>query len=197
MYRKDKKTEFFTTKAKEEGYPARSVYKLKEIDKKYQLFKKGDSVLDLGSAPGSWLIYIANKIGDQGKVVGVDMENVKIPLKDNIVFIKKDIIDFMSSNLKKSKQKYQAVVSDLAPATSGIKSVDSGRSLELCELAFEIAETVLLPGGNFACKIFEGESTNDFFKEVEKKFKVAKRFKPEATLKGSKELYIIGKGFKK
>lgn len=197
MYRNDKKIDFFTRKAEEEGYPARSVYKLKEINEKYNLFKKGDSVLDLGCSPGSWLIYIANKIGDRGKIVGVDIENVKIPLKDNIVFIKKDIIDFINSNLKESEQNYQAIVSDLAPKTTGIKSVDAGRSLELCERALEIAGAILLPDGNFTCKIFEGESVNDFFKKVESKFKLAKRFKPEATIKGSKEFYIIGKGFKK
>jgi len=196
MYRKNKRDEFFTREAKKEGYPARSVYKLKEIDEKYHLFKNGDNVLDLGCAPGSWLIYVANKIGNKGKVVGVDIKDIKIPLKENIIFIKKDVMDFEKSETRELNQEYQAVISDLAPSTSGIESVDTGKSLELCEKAFDIAKKVLVPGGNFVCKIFEGEFTNDFFKEVEKSFKFTKRFRPKAVTKRSKEFYIIGKGFK-
>ncbi len=195
MYRKNKINEFYTRKAKEEGYPARSVYKLKEIDEKHHLFNKRDNVLDFGCAPGSWLLYVASKIGTQGKVVGIDIKDIKILLKENIVFIKKDIMDFEKLGMMESNQKYQAVISDLAPSTSGIESVDTGRSLELCEKAFDIAKKVLAPGGNFVCKIFEGEFTNDFFKEVEKSFKFTKRFRPKAVIKRSKEFYIIGKGF--
>ena len=196
MYRKNKKDEFFSRKARIEGYPARSVYKLKEIDEKYNLFKKGDKVLDLGCAPGSWLLYVVDKIGGQGKVVGVDIKDIKIPPKENVIFIKKDIMDFGESEATELNQKYQAVISDLAPSTSGIESVDTGRSLELCEKAFSIAKKVLAAGGNFVCKIFEGESTNDFFKEVEKSFKFTKRFRPKAVIKRSKEFYIVGKVFK-
>jgi 23S rRNA (uridine2552-2'-O)-methyltransferase len=196
MYRKNKINEFFTRKARKEGYPARSVYKLQEIDEKYHLFKNGDKVLDLGCAPGSWLIYVANKIGSQGKVVGVDIKDIKIPPRENIIFIKKDVMDFEKSGAKELNQKYQAVISDLAPSTSGIESVDTGKSLELCEKAFDIAKKVLAPGGNFVCKIFEGELTNDFFKEVEKSFKFTKRFRPKAVIKRSKEFYVVGKSFK-
>ena len=196
MYRKNKRDEFFTREAKREGYPARSVYKLKEIDEKYHLFKKMGKVLDLGCAPGSWLIYVANKIGNKGKVVGVDIKDIKIPLKENIIFIKKDVMDFEKSETRELNQEYQAVISDLAPSTSGIEFVDAGKSLELSEKAFDIAKMVLVFGGNFVCKIFEGELTNDFFKEVEKSFKFTKRFRPKAVIKRSKEFYIVGKGFK-
>lgn len=196
MYRKNKINEFFTTKAQEEGYPARSVYKLKEIDEKHHLFKKGDKVLDLGCAPGSWLIYVANKIGNQGKVIGIDIKDIKIRLRENVIFIKKDIMDFEKSGVKELSQKYEAVISDLAPSTSGIKSIDAAKSLELCEKAFDIAKIVLVLGGNFVCKIFEGESTNNFFKEVEKSFKSTKRFRPKAVIKRSKEFYVVGNGFK-
>lgn len=196
MYRKNKINEFFTMKAREEGYPARSVYKLKEIDEKYHLFKKGDKVLDLGCAPGSWLIYVANKIGNQGKVIGIDIKDIKIPLKENVIFIKKDIMNFEKSGAEELNQKYEAVISDLAPSTSGIGSVDAAKSLELCEKAFDIAKIVLAFGGSFVCKIFEGESANNFFKEIEKNFKFAKRFRPKAITKRSKEFYIVGNGFK-
>jgi len=196
MYRKNKINEFFTRKAKEEGYPARSVYKLKEIDEKYHLFKKGDKVLDLGCAPGSWLFYVANKIGIKGKVVGIDIKDIKIPPKENIIFIKKDVMDFEKSEARELSQKYQAVISDLAPSTSGIELVDTAKSLELCGKALDIARRVLAPSGNFVCKIFEGGLTNDFFKEVETSFKFTKRFRPKAVIKRSKEFYIIGKGFR-
>jgi len=193
MYRKDEKEDFYTRLAKKEGYPARSVYKLKEIDEKYKIFKKGEKVLDLGCSPGSWLIYISQKVGDKGMVVGIDMESVKIVDKPNILFIKKDIFDLKELDFK---EKFQAVVSDLAPKTSGLKSLDAGRSLELSEKSFEIAKSVLLPDGNFVCKLFESESSDGFFKKVKRYFDSVKRFKPKAVVRGSKEFYIIAKGFK-
>jgi len=196
MYRKNRQEEFFTKKARQEGYPARSVYKLKEIDEKYYLFKKGDNVLDLGCAPGSWLLYVSSKIGSQGKVVGIDIQDIKIPPKNNIVFIKKDIIDIKNARIKELNEKYEVVISDLAPATSGVKFTDAEKSLKFCEKALGIAKMVLLPNGNFVCKIFEGEQTNNFFKKIEENFKFTKRFRPKAVIKGSKEIYIIGKGFK-
>jgi len=196
MYRKDKKDEFFTKKAQKEGYPARSVYKLQEIDKKYRIFKKGDRVLDLGCAPGSWLLYISKKVGSRGRVIGVDIEDVKIKKRENMIFIKKDVMDLEDSDLKKSFEQFQVVVSDLAPSVSGIKSRDVGKSLELCEKALDLAKKVLSSKGVFICKIFEGESTNEFFQKVKNNFAFVKRFRPKAVLKRSKEVYIVARGFK-
>ena len=195
MYRKDRKNEFYTERAKKEGYPARAVYKLKEIDEKYKIIKKGDRVLDLGCAPCSWLLYISQKIGEKGRVLGIDIEEIKIPVKENMVFLKEDIMN-LDLSLKELKDKYNVVVSDLAPKTSGIKSLDSRKSLELSEKAFELARKVLSKGGNFICKIFEGEFSDDFFKKVAKDFKSSKRFRPKSVIKGSKEFYIIAEGFK-
>jgi 23S rRNA (uridine2552-2'-O)-methyltransferase len=246
MYRKDRKKEFYTTLAKKEGYPARSVYKLKEIDERYKIIKKNSRVLDLGCAPGSWLLYISQKVGNKGKVIGVDIEEIKIPQKANIVFIKRSafdlerpevdelrssspfanarIVDEAKASSSPSprfwrgsvvdeakassppssrpwrdlvfKDKFEVVVSDLSPKTSGIKFLDTGKSLELAEKSFEIAKSVLLPGGNFVCKIFEGESSDAFFKKVKNCFDFAKRFKPKAVIRKSKEFYIIGMGFR-
>jgi len=194
MYRKDRQNEFYTRLAKEENYPARSVYKLKEMDEKYHIVKQGDQVLDLGCAPGSWLLYLSQKVGSKGKVIGVDIEEVKISEKTNIVFIKKNILDLKESDFK---NKFEAVVSDLAPKTSGIKSLDSGRSMELAEKSFEIAESVLVPGGNFVCKIFEGEENDEFLRRVGDSFAFTKRFKPKAVIKKSKEFYVIAKDYTK
>ena len=193
MYRKDKKEEFFTSLARKEGYPARSVYKLKEIDEKYKIIKKGDRILDLGSAPGSWLLYISKKVGDKGEVLGVDIEEIKITPKANISFIKKSVFDLKESDFK---NKFKAVLSDLSPKTSGIKFLDAGRSLEMAEKSFEIAKSALLVGGNFVCKVFRNELSDEFFKKVENCFDFAKRFRPKAVIKKSKEFYIIGKGFR-
>ncbi|OGZ64460.1 MAG: hypothetical protein A2998_01975 [Candidatus Staskawiczbacteria bacterium RIFCSPLOWO2_01_FULL_37_25b] len=194
MYRKGREREFYTELAKKQNYPARSVFKLKEIDKKYKIFKNGQRVLDLGSAPGSWLLYISEKIGNSGIVVGVDTEEINIPLKNNVVFIKKSVFDLEKPDLE--GEGFDAVVSDMAPKTSGIAFADAGKSLELVEKAFEIAELFLKPGGSFVCKIFDSSSTADFFKKFEKHFDFSKRFRPEAVMKQSKELYIIGTGFK-
>ena len=192
MYRKNHKDEFYTIKAKKERYPARSVYKLQEIDEKFKIFKKEDNVLDLGSAPGSWLLYILKKVGEKGKVFGVDIEDIKIPKKTNIIFIKKDIADLKESDFG---GKFQVVVADLAPKTTGIKSLDVERSLNLSKKALEIAKRILVLGGNFVCKVFEGEGVDEFFKKVATNFGTTKRFRPKAVIKGSKEFYIVAKGF--
>ena len=193
MYRKDKKDEFYTRKAKQEGYPARSVYKLKEIDEKYKIFKESDKVLDLGCAPGSWLKYIVEKVGDKGLVIGVDSVGLKIPLAINIIFIQKSIFDLAAADI--GSQKFQAVVSDLSPSTTGIKLADEVRSLELCEKALELAIKFLQPNGNFVCKVFESDMLNVFFKQVKENFRLVKRFRPMAVLRTSREIYIIGKNF--
>lgn len=180
-------------RAQKEGYPARSVYKLKEINEKYKIMKKGDTVLDLGSAPGSWLLYVSEIVGDKGKVVGIDKSELKINFPKNTVFLQKDIMDLKGQDLK--IKKYNSVISDMAPSTSGIKIVDIGRSLGLCEKALEIAVIFLRPKGNFVCKIFEGDNVQDFFFETKKFFKSVKIFRSVATSKRSKEIYIVAQGF--
>jgi len=229
MYRKSKKEEFYTRRAKEEGYPARSVYKLKEIDDKYKIFKQGDRVLDLGCAPGSWMLYIAQKIGKKGEVVGVDTDDLKIVKEENMIFIQKDVAAFLKGikvlrakragsslrakrgikvlrakragsylkveKLTGSQKQFDVIVSDLAPKTTGIKSADAINSIVLADKALAIAKLTLKHGGDFVCKIFEGELSDRFFKEVKKNFKFIKRFRPKAVSKESREIYIIGMGF--
>jgi 23S rRNA (uridine2552-2'-O)-methyltransferase len=184
------KKDFYTKKAKEENYPARSVYKLKEINEKYRIFKYGDKVLDLGCAPGSWMLYIARNVGDRGRVVGLDIDNIKINLPKNAEFIKGDIMKIKIDGM------FDVIVSDLAPSTSGIGFADVEGSLLLCERSFEITKEVLKSGGNFLCKMFEGEGTDEFFKKAKQYFKFIKIFRPKATRKGSREIYIVAMGFK-
>lgn len=197
MYRKDKKEEFYTKKAKTEGYPARSVYKLIEIDRKFKLFKRNDKILDLGCAPGSWLIYLSRKIDHRGKVIGIDTSDISVDLKDNMEFIKKDIFEFKKEDLNKYSRYFDAVVSDAAPATTGIKDVDIARSLEIVEIAWVIAKRSLKPKGNFLCKIFEGQGTDDFIKKIRLYFQFVKLFRPQAVSKYSREIYLVARNYLK
>jgi len=184
------KKDFYTKKAKEENYPARSVYKLKEINEKYRIFKHGDKVLDLGCAPGSWMLYIAQEVGDKGRVVGADITDIKIELPKNAEFIKGDIMEIEVGGI------FDVIVSDLAPHTTGIKFIDVEKSLELNYQVMEIVRKNLVSGGNFLCKMFEGEGTDEFFKKTKQYFKFIKIFRPKATRKGSREMYIVAMGFK-
>lgn len=193
MYRKDNKTEYYTVKANREGYPARSVYKLKDIDEKCRLFKKGDRVLDLGAAPGSWMQYVATMVGGKGLVQGIDIQDLEIPLLPNMRFLKKDMRELDPSHLGRGE--YDAVISDAAPFTSGVPSMDAGKSFELASKAFEIACSTLKPRGDFIAKLFDGEYTGNFCKEIQKSFSSVKRYRPKATTKQSRELYIIARNF--
>jgi len=184
-------TDAFSKRARKENYPARSIYKLQEINQKYKIIKTGDWVLDLGCAPGSWLIYLSREVNYSGKVVGVDTNDLKIELPQNVFFIKEDITGFVPP----SGEKFDVVVSDLAAHTTGVEFSDIENTLELCYRALEIAKKVLIKGGNFLCKVFEGEGTEDFFKEVKKSFEFTKRSKPKASRKQSREMYIFGTGF--
>jgi 23S rRNA (uridine2552-2'-O)-methyltransferase len=196
MYRKDRQKEHYTEKAHKEGYPARSIYKLKEINEKFKVIKPGDIVLDLGCVPGSWLIYCSDVVGFKGKVLGIDIDELIIPLPKNCIFLKEDIFDLKSSKLKEYFKGYDVVASDMAPSTSGVPFVDAGRSLELSQRAFEISLDVLKPGGNFICKVFESHEANQFIKEVGKHFEFLKHARPKAVFKKSKEFYIVAKGLK-
>ncbi len=192
--RRDPWQDHYSRRAKKDRYPARSVYKLEEIQQKHSLIKKGDKVLDLGCSPGSWLLYAAKLTGDKGRVIGIDLKPVKIQVAPNIEVITGDVFEIKAESLGND---FNVVLSDMAPATTGHKAVDSARSTGLCEAALAIAERVLLPGGSFVCKIFQGPDFNQFLDSVRTGFKSQKIFKPRSSRKASKEIYIIGLGFKK
>jgi 23S rRNA (uridine2552-2'-O)-methyltransferase len=185
-----------TRRARAENYPARSVYKLEEIQKKFNVIQPGDQVLDLGCAPGSWMLYAARQVGRQGRVVGVDLKKIEIKLPENCVAVQKDILQLDSTAFFSEYANINVVLSDMAPATTGRKDVDAARSFDLCTMALTTAETLLRPSGHFVCKIFQGNEFNQFQKSVKLKFKTCKIFKPESCRKQSKEIYIIAKGKK-
>ncbi len=195
--KKNKWEDFYSRKAKKEHFPARSVYKLKEIQHKYKLINKGDRVLDLGCFPGSWLIYASDLAGQRGKVTGIDIKSVLIQVPSNVEFFKLDVFSLSDDKLfKGADNNFDVVLSDMAPATSGNKRVDSARSMELCWTALTIAENNLVPGGRFVCKIFQGEDFKNFENSVKQLFHKYKIFKPQSSRKSSKEIYIIGLGKK-
>jgi len=200
MKRSSKKSgnwsDHYTRQAKKDKFPARSVYKLQELQKKFRLLNRGYRVLDLGCAPGSWLKYAANVVGPTGRVIGVDLNPVSIDLPDHAVALVGDVFD-MDADLKAAiGSGFHAVISDMAPSTTGIKHVDTARSEALCESALAIADALLLPGGIFVCKIFQGADFNSVLKAVRPLFEKQKTFKPQSSRKASKEIFIVGLGKK-
>jgi 23S rRNA (uridine2552-2'-O)-methyltransferase len=186
----------YTRRAKQENYPARSVYKLEEIQNKFRVMKKNDTILDLGCAPGSWMVYAARQVGGRGRVWGIDLKQVQIDLPENVTAKAGDILELDPEDFLDQHTRFTVILSDMAPATTGRKDVDALRSFQLCEMALTVADEFLDQGGNFVCKIFQGNEFQAFQKNVKLKFKDCKIFKPDACRKQSKEIYIIAKGKK-
>ena len=186
----------YTRLARKEHYPARSVYKLQEIQKRYAIIRPGVRVLDLGCAPGSWLLYAANLAGPAGKVVGLDRLPVTVRLPHWVVVHAADVFALVADPLGFFGHEFEVVLSDMAPATTGSRGVDAARSFDLSQAALAIARRVLAPGGAFVCKIFQGEDFKQFTEAVTSSFRECRIFKPQSTRKASKEIYLIGKGKK-
>jgi 23S rRNA (uridine2552-2'-O)-methyltransferase len=185
-------------RAKKEHYLARAVYKLQEVQKKYKLMRRGDRVLDLGAAPGSWLQFVCQTIGQSGLAVGVDIKQVEHRFPKNVVTLEGDIFESeMVDQLIKNHAPFDVVLSDMAPVTSGIRVADSARSARLFEQALLIAGSTLRPQGHFLAKIFQGSEFHEVLSEVKKQFGWVKVVKPDASRKISKEIYILAMRFKK
>lgn len=195
-----KPQDYYFKQAKKEKYPARSVYKLKEIDEKFHIFNPGDLVLDLGCFPGSWMLYAQKAVQPNGKVLGIDLKPITI--SSEALFLQKDIfklkVEEIENVLKKNNlpNKFDVIISDLAPSTSGIKDVDSERSIELIKKAFSFIPPLLKKEGSFVCKAFEHCDVHFLVKKMSSYFEFSKMFKPKATRKRSKEIYIILSGWK-
>jgi len=179
----------FTLKAIDEGYRARSVYKLIFLNKKYNVIRSKDNVLDLGAWPGSWM-QVCLDIG--ASVIGVDIK--QITSMQGGKFILGDIYDLKILEKIKKYEKYDVVLSDLAPKTTGIN--DQELSFDLSEQALDITREVLKENGSFVCKMFQGPNFSGFLKELKKSFSFVKSVKPEASKKKSTEMYFVCKGYK-
>src|SRR4051794_38805382 len=185
----------FHQKAKKEGFLARAVFKLEEIDQQFKLFKPGQRILDLGCAPGSWLQYARSKVGPSGVLVGMD----RAPLRGDVGgarIVVGDVLTIDPKVLLGDLTAFDVVLSDMAPDTSGIRSADQARSEALFERALELATLMLAPGGSFVGKLFQGPEFKNLIEQVRSKFDVAKTAKPASSRQISIEQYVIGKGKK-
>jgi 23S rRNA (uridine2552-2'-O)-methyltransferase len=179
-------------RAKKEGFPARSVYKLDEIDRRVRLLRPGQRVLDLGCHPGSWLQYCARVVGQCGLVVGVDVRPMSLELPSHVHVLQMDVFDLQPADLHRVSPAFDVVLSDLAPATTGIPSADSARSALLFERAMGLAGDLLVPGGHFLGKIFQGSDFDAMVLSMKRMFRRVRGIRPHATRKESKEVYLLG-----
>lgn len=191
-------------KAKAEGYLARSAYKLLEIQERREVLRPGMAVLDLGCAPGSWLQVAAELVGEGGLVAGIDLSDVREPMPPWVVTMRGDftrqdaatllepVVAWRRDDLDRPAL-YDAVVSDMAPNTSG--AGDHFRSVRLCEAILERLPGVLRPGGSLVYKVFEGETYPDLVKRTASMFAHCRGLKPRATREVSTEMFVIATGY--
>lgn len=185
-------------RAKAENYPARSVYKLQEMDQKFHLLSPGMKVLDLGAAPGSWTLFAAKRVGQGGRVLALDIQTTDQEFPENVTFLVHDAFEDSPEllALMEPLMPFDFVMSDMAPRTTGHKFTDQARSLELCERARDVALRRLKPGGNFVAKIFEGPDAKGFQESLRPYFDKVRGFKPKSSRAESKETFILGLGFR-
>ncbi|MDF1643687.1 MAG: 23S rRNA (uridine(2552)-2'-O)-methyltransferase RlmE [Pseudomonadales bacterium] len=190
-------TDQYVQQAQRDGYRSRASYKLLEIQARDRLIKPGMSVIDLGSAPGGWCQVIADIVGIKGRVVAVDLLQMD-PVAD-VEFIQGDftedkILERMLALFENSRA--DLVVSDMAPNISGIKSSDTTKSIYLAELGLDLCERLLEPGGAFLVKVFQGEGFDQFLKDMKTVFIKVSTRKPKASRPKSREMYLLGTGYR-
>jgi len=194
---KEHHDDIFVQRAQKEGYRSRAVYKLMEINDKDQVLRRGMSVLDLGSAPGGWSQVAAKLVGEAGRVVASDI--LLMDALPDVVFVQGDFTeqetyDRIVASL--NDKPLDVVLSDMAPNMSGMPEVDQPRSMYLVELATELAERALVPGGAFITKVFQGEGFEPWFRQIRDRFDRVTTRKPSASRPRSREVYIVASGFK-
>ncbi|MFC7155912.1 SAM-dependent methyltransferase [Halomarina halobia] len=183
----------YYNRAKQQGYRSRAAYKLKQLNETAGLVGPGDTVVDLGAAPGGWLQVAAELAGD-GTVVGVDLQRIR-PL-DGVETVRGDMTDEEArERIREALDGREAdvVLSDMAPNVSGEYSLDHARSVHLARMAFETARELLAPGGDFVAKVFDGPDVRDLRRDVEREFDYVREVRPEASRKESSELYLVAK----
>jgi len=187
-------------KAKKAGYRARSAFKLLGIQEKFNLLKPGQTVVDLGSAPGSFLQVISKIIGKEGRAIGIDiqemnpLDEMNVILLQGNIYQEKELLAFFKA---KGYGDADVVTSDLAPKTSGIRDADAAKSTDLTHQAYVLASALLKDGGSFVGKVFQGEELNSLLEEMRPHFKKVTVFKPKAVRSTSREIYVVAMGFKK
>jgi 23S rRNA (uridine2552-2'-O)-methyltransferase len=181
----------FGHRARKEGYPARSIYKLQEIDRRLRLFRPGQRVLDLGAAPGSWSLYAAERVGAKGRVLGVDLQAITVAAPPTVRFTQLDLGTATPEELG-GPASFDVVMSDMAPRTSGQRHRDQYLSFELYMKALGLAESLLAPGGRFVAKIFQGPEFEEAKSATARALRDVRILKPEASRSESYEIFIAG-----
>lgn len=185
----------FVARARQEGYRSRAVYKLAEIDRRDRLFRPGMRVVDLGAAPGGWSQYAADRVGPSGRVVSSDLlaidpipgvEIVTGDFREEVVL--RQILDALGED------RADLVLSDIAPNLSGVDAVDQPRAIYLAELALDLAAGILKPNGAFLVKVFQGQGSDDFLRELRLRFRKVSIRKPQASRSRSREVYVLARG---
>lgn len=196
-----KEKDYYFEKAKKEKYPARSVYKLEEVQKKYRFLKSKQRVLDLGCHPGSWSIYASQVIGGKGRVVGVDLQPTDLPSQKGhaeIQWLCYDVYaDDLIDKLRKEWHGFHVLLSDMAPRTTGSQYADHQQSMRLVRRVIEIAGALLHENGTLYVKAFQGEDFPEVVRECKPLFQTVKVVKPDSSRKESREVFILGRGFKR
>ncbi len=185
-----------TRAAKAKGFPARSVFKLEEIDRRVRLLKQGQRVLDLGAAPGSWSLYAAGRVGDAGRVLAVDLSEITQPFPPNVEVVCGDALSLESDVLARYAP-YDVVLSDMAPNTSGSKVRDQALSFELFMRALEVAKTFGKPSSHFVVKIFMSGDFPQAKLSVTRAYERCQVIRPEATRTQSSEVFVVGMGLRR
>ena len=185
-------------KAKQENYPARSVYKLKEMNSRFHLLWPGMKILDLGAAPGSWSLGAAEKIGAKGLVLAADIKETLTVFPPNVRFMQEDVFNRSPEfeQVLQALAPFDLIMSDMAPNTTGSKFTDQTRSFNLCEEALDLASLYLKEGGNFIVKIFMGPDVQDYLMTMRRMFAKVQGFKPKSSRSESKEIFYLGLGYK-
>ena len=186
--------DYYFLKAKQENYPARSVYKLKEIDARFKILRSGLKILDLGAAPGSWTLYASQRVGPKGIVLACDLQEAECEFPENVQFHQENVFErspeFEAALLEKGP--FDIVMSDMAPQTTGTKFTDQARSLELCIESFYVAQKHLKKGGMFITKIFMGPDFQELVQLMRPSFSKVKTYKPQSSRAESKEIFEVG-----
>jgi 23S rRNA (uridine2552-2'-O)-methyltransferase len=186
-----KRPDAFTRAAKARGFPARSVFKLEEIDRRVRLLRAGQRVLDLGAAPGSWSMYASGKVGTRGSVLAIDLSEITAALGANVRVVQGDALA-LGSELYTESGPFDVVLSDMAPATTGTREADHARSHELFMAALAIACEHLVAGGTFVGKIFMGGDFPKAKEAVRLAFEEVRVLRPEGTRTTSVEVFVVG-----
>ena len=195
----ERKNEHYYKMAKKQNYRSRASYKLKQLNKRFKVIKAGDKVVDLGAAPGGWSQIALEAVGEDGIVVGVDLEWIRPMDEENFFTIRGDFTHDETLDEVKSliNGTAQVIISDASPKLSGIKDIDNLRSADLADNALTVCDHLLMQGGNFVLKVFQGEEFNNTVKNIKERFKTVKTTKPPSSRKGSIEMYVVAKGFRR